>query len=159
MSITSFEKLLNLLIDNNIRFILIGGLAGIYHGSSRLTQDIDVIYDRSDDNIRLIEKALKPINPYLRDAPIGLPFEFDYNTIRSGLNFTLSTDLGSLDLMGEVVGGGTYDLLISSSERVEFGTKYFMCVNLIKLIELKRAAGRAKDLESIAELELILEKS
>lgn len=130
MSITNFEKLLNLLIDNRIRFILIGGLAGIYHGSSRLTQDIDVVYDRADDNITLIEQTLKSINPYLREAPAGLPFEFDFTTIKSGLNFTLTTDLCSLDLMGEIVGGGNYHSLIPHCEKVEFGNRFFMCINL-----------------------------
>ena len=44
--------------------------------------------------------------PYLRGAPPGLPFRWDDRTLKAGLNFTLTTTLGDLDLLGEVAGGG-----------------------------------------------------
>jgi hypothetical protein len=60
--------------------------------------------------------------------------------------------------MGEAVGGGTYDALVSSCEtRAVFGLDVRF-VDLPTLIRLKRAAGRPKDLERIAELEAILEE-
>jgi predicted nucleotidyltransferase len=77
-------------------------------------------------------------------------------TLRNGLNFTLTTSLGDLDLLGEVVGGGNYGALLAHTFDVEaFGVK-FKCVDLPTLIKLKRAAGRPKDLESLAELEVLL---
>jgi hypothetical protein len=55
--------------------------------------------------------ALAPFAPYPRDAPPNLPFQWDATTLQYGLNFTLSTDAGPIDLLGEVVGGGVYDAL------------------------------------------------
>ena len=78
--------------------------------------------------------------------------------MRDGLNFTLTTNLGDLDLLGQVVGGGGYrDLLPHSIDIEAFGVK-FKCVDLPTLIKLKRAAGRPKDLESLAELLALLDE-
>jgi predicted nucleotidyltransferase len=154
----AFRDLLPLLIRNHVRFIVIGGGAAIAHGSARATYDVDVVYARDPENIRHLAAALQPHQPYLRGAPRGLPFRWNEQTIRAGLNFTLTTDLGDLDLLGEVTGGGTYDQLLPASEELDaFGVRCRF-VTLDKLIQLKRAAGRPKDLEAIAELQALLEE-
>jgi len=155
---TQFDKLLPLLVQGGVDFILIGGVAGNVLGSARLTFDVDIVYDRSKANLEKISKRLKPISPYLRGAPPGLPFKLDVPTLRNGLNFTLTTKLGDLDLLGEVVGGGDYKKLLPHTFVVEAFSVKFRCVDLPTLINLKRAAGRPKDLESIAELQALLEE-
>jgi hypothetical protein len=84
-----------------------------------------------------------------------LPFRWDPETIRRGLNFTLSTNLGPLDVLGEVTGGGTYEQLILHADQTEMAGGSCLVVNLDTLIQIKKAAGRPKDLEAIAELERI----
>ena len=110
------------------------------------------------NNFKRLARTLNRFSPYLRGAPPGLPFTWDERTIRNGLNFTLTTRLGDLDLLGEVTGGGGYrDLRPRSFDVEAFGVK-FKCVDLPTLIKLKRAAGRPKDLEALAELETLLEE-
>jgi predicted nucleotidyltransferase len=155
---TDFAALLRLLLDPGVEFILVGGIAANVHGSARATYDIDVVYRRSADNLERLVRALNPVNPYLRGAPPGLPFVFDIETIRRGLNFTLTTTLGDVDLLGEVAGGGSYEALAPLSERIELFGRSCQCVTLPTLIRLKRAAGRPKDLEAIAELEALREE-
>ncbi len=75
-----------------------------------------------------------------------------------GLNFTLTTSLGDLDLIGEITGGGGYEALKSSTDLVELEGYTCRVVSLRKLIDLKRAAGRAKDREALAELEALIEE-
>ena len=75
--------------------------------------------------------------------------------MRRGLNFTLRTTLGELDLLGEVTGGGAYPSLLAHSRELDMFGVRCRCLDLDKLIEVKRAAGRPKDLEAIAELEVI----
>jgi len=104
--VTDFNALLRLLAENDVEFIIVGGAAATAHGSARLTLDLDVVYRRSTENITRIVDALKAIKPYLRGAPPGLPFDWSVPTIQKGLNFTLVTTLGALDLLGEIVGGG-----------------------------------------------------
>ena len=83
-------------------FIIVGGVAAILHGLGFTTYDLDVVYSRDRENIRRIVQALGPYQPYLRGAPPGLPFHLDELTLRNGLNFTLVTSFGDLDLLGEV---------------------------------------------------------
>lgn len=133
-----------------------GGLAGIVHGAARVTYDVDVVYDRSRENLRKLVRCLAPLKPYLRGVPPGLPFSWDEETLRNALNFTLTTALGDLDLFGETAGGWTYNSLLPYSLEAEgFGVR-FRCVDLPMLIRLKRAAARRKDIEAIAELEALL---
>lgn len=153
-----FAQLLTLLNQFAVEYIFIGGVAGAVHGSTRLTNVLDVVYHRSDDNIKRLTAALQPLSPYLRGAPPGLPFRFDEETVKRDLNFTLETSLGNIDLSGEVAGGGSYDALLAFTLNVEaFGVRC-LCLNLEKLIDTKRAAGRPKDFEAIAELEALREE-
>lgn len=155
---SDFARLIRRLVDAQVDFILIGGLAANAHGSARVTTDVDVSYRRAAPNLARLVKALKPVKPYLRGAPPGLPFEWSVATLRAGLNLTLMTADGAVDLLGEIVGGGTYeDLLPHSSTHTAFGRE-IRILDLPWLIRVKRAAGRPKDLETIAELEALLEE-
>jgi hypothetical protein len=127
-------------------------VAAIAHGTARATYDIDFSYSRRPDNIQRLVDCLAPYQPYLRGVPLGLPFKFDARTVQQGLNFTLTTTLGDLDLLGEVTGGGSYEDLLPHTEAIDVLGVSVLCVTLEKLIQLKRAAGRPKDLEAIAEL-------
>ena len=153
-----FEAVADVLCAAEVKFIIIGGWAAVLLGSARSTLDVDVVYARDRENVRRLATALKPYAPYLRGAPPGLPFAFDEKTIRNGLNFTLTTSLGDLDLLGEVAGGGTYEQLLSFTTEIAAFGHTCRCVTLERLIQLKRAAGRPKDLEAIAELQAILEE-
>jgi predicted nucleotidyltransferase len=156
--IASLEDVLRVMHEHHVRCIVIGGWAAILHGSARSTSDVDLVYDRNVENLKCLVAALGSQQPYLRGAPSGLPFHWDERTIEGGLNFALTTSLGDLDLLGEVAGGGRYEQLLPFTQEVSvFG---FPCrvVSLEGLIKLKRAAGRPKDLEAIAELQTLLEE-
>lgn len=156
---TDLGGLLAALVDAGVEFIVVGGAAATAHGASRLTQDIDVVYSREPDNLERLAAALAPHAAYLRGAPAGLPFTLDAGTLRNGANFTLVTDLGDIDLLAEITGGGGYRDLLSSTVVLRAFGRDVRCLGLRKLIEVKRAAGRPKDFEAIAELEIILEDS
>ena len=155
---TDFEGLLRALGAGGVQFILVGGLAARAHGSARSTQHIDVVYERSEANLERLRAALAGHEPYLRGAPPGLPFRWDVKTLRSGLNFTLTTKLGAIDLLGEIAGGGSYESLLPFTINLELFGVECKCLELEKLIETKRAAGRPRDFEAIAELEALREE-
>jgi predicted nucleotidyltransferase len=150
-----FARLLRLLTAHNVDFIIIGGIAAVIHGSARATYDLDVVYSREAANVERIVEALADVSPYLRGAPSGLPFRLDARTIAAGLNFTLTTTAGDIDLLGEVAGAGSYIELLPSTIEVDLFGVSCRCVNLSQLIVLKRAAGRPRDLEVIAELQAL----
>jgi hypothetical protein len=89
------------LVKAKVDFILIGGMAAILHGSARVTFDVDLVYSRTHENTERLAAALAPHLPYLREAPPGLAFVWDVKTIRSGLNFAITTSLGDIDLLAK----------------------------------------------------------
>ena len=83
----------------------------------------------------------------------------DHKTLANGLNFTLVTMLGDLDLLGEITGGGGYDDLLPHTIQLTLFGKTCLCLDLERLIFVKRAAGRPKDFEAISELQTLLEEA
>ena len=151
-----FSGVVGLLTGAGVEAIVIGGLAAQAHGSARITQDSDFLYRRTKENIVRLTAALAPHDPYLRGAPAGLPFRFDAPTVERGLNFTLVTKLGDIDLLGEVSGVGGYDDVLPHAITLPVFGRQTLVIDLPWLIRSKRAAGRPKDLEAIAELEALL---
>jgi hypothetical protein len=150
-----FRALLEALTAADVRFVVIGGVALVLRGSVRLTVDLDICYARDAVNLTRLADALGPHHPTLRGAPPDLPFIWDADTVRSGLNFTLRTDLGDLDVLGEVIGLGGYDAVARFSTPQSIGDLSVRVLTLEGLERAKRAAGRAKDLidlEEIAEI-------
>lgn len=156
---TDYRALLEALAAGRAEFVIVGGFAAAVHGSSRFTADLDVVYRRTPDNLDRLAAALAPHQPYPRGAPPGLPFQWDVRFLQAGLNFPLETSLGEIDLLGEVAGGGTYESLRADSQVIQLSGFDFSVVTLRRLIALKRAAGRPRDYESVAELEALEEEA
>ena len=103
-------------------------------------------------NLTALAAALAPLHATLRGAPAGLPFVLDAPTLRSGLNFTLSTDIGDVDLLGELTGVGGYAELARDATPMELYGHRVAVMSLDALERAKRAAGRLKDLADLAEI-------
>ena len=151
------ESLLKELHRLEVEFIIIGGMAAVAHGSAYLTLDLDLCYSRKKENLQKLAEALTSFHPRLRGAPPDLPFCLDAAALRSGLNFTLTTNVGDLDILGEVSGLGGYSEALSFSEEVELYGMRCRVLTLEGLIKTKKAAGRVKDLMLLPELEALLE--
>ncbi len=146
------EKAITSLAANNVDYIIVGGVAISLHSSGYITQDLDLCYSRSKENIHRLVTALSPFDPMPRNWPEGLPFIFDESTLRNGTNFTFDTSIGAIDLLGEVKGIGDYtDALTNCVEFTVYGTR-IKAFNLEALIDSKTAAGRPKDHLVLPEL-------
>jgi len=156
---TDFGSVLEALSNGGVRYVLIGGLAAAARGSTRSTIDVDVVYDRAPDNLSALAAALAPYRPYLRDAPPGLPFVWDATTLRHGFNFTLTTTLGDLDLLAEVPPSLDFAALVLQSTPVALMGQTVRIASVDALVTMKRAAGRPKDLDALAELMAIQARS
>jgi predicted nucleotidyltransferase len=155
--ITIIEESLKLLGQHNVECVIIGGVAATLHGATILTNDLDVCYARSAGNLEKLATMLQSVDARLRNAPPEIPFLLDADTLRRGLNFTFSTDVGSLDLFGEVRGVGLYEDVVSGAIKYELFGYSFPVIDIEKLILAKRTAGRPKDMITLPELEAIRE--
>jgi hypothetical protein len=154
-----FERAVQALCDASVEFVVIGGLSATFHGSARVSYDLDICYSRASANLRRLTEALAPFHPRPRGFPAGLPFVWDEGTLRNGTVFTLQTDIGEIDLLAEVTGLGAFDEVKLHSITVEAFERQVPTLDLTGLIQAKRAAGREKDLSALPELESLLEAS
>lgn len=139
------RELLEPLARNGVDFVLIGGMAGIAHGSSYPSYDLDVAYARDRANIERLVAALGEIGVRLRGAPADLPFILDAQTIGNGANFTFETPFGDFDVLGDVPGIKSYEELKQSAEKKELWGVQVRVASIDHLIAMKRAANRTKD--------------
>lgn len=145
-----FERALVTLANAQVRFVIAGGLAVTIHGSAYVTFDLDFCYARDAENLVHLASVLQPFNPRLRGAPAESPFRFDEETLTRGLNFTLSTELGDLDLLGEVTSIGNYADVLAASEPVELFARTFNVLTLDALIASKESCRSSQRLPGIA---------
>ena len=139
------DRLLEPLIAHGVDFVLIGGQAGISHGSSYPSYDLDILYARGRDNVERLVAALGEIGVRLRGAPADLPFILDAKTIENGANFTFITPHGDFDILADAAGMPSYEEVKSAAvDREAFG-HVVKVASIDHLIAMKRAAGRTKD--------------
>lgn len=146
------KKAITSLVENQVEFVIVGGVAITLHSSAYITQDLDFCYSRSRDNIRRLVSALTPFNPMPRKWPEGLAFFFDETTIRNGTNFTFDTTIGEIDLLGEIKGLGDYANAVERSLTYSIYGAEVMALDLDALIDSKTAADRPKDHLVLPEL-------
>jgi predicted nucleotidyltransferase len=140
-----------------IRFIIVGGVAATVHGSRRVTDDLDILFDTGLDNLERLSAVLAHWHAYPRGVEPGLPFIMDAQTLRGAEVLTLATDRGLLDLMAVVRGVGTYAKALPATVAVDLPSGRVRVLSLAQLIAAKRAANRPKDREHLIELEALRE--
>ena len=149
------ELLVTALCDAEVSFIVIGGMAAVAQGSSYVTADLGIFYQRQPRNYRKIATALRPLQARLRGVDPSLPCALDEVTLRSGMNFTLTTDAGDLDLLGGIAGFANYDEVKAQSEEIELFRHRISTLTLDGLIYSKEATGKPKDLRLLPELKAL----
>lgn len=139
------QPLLRVLVRHGVDFVVVGGIAGILHGSAYPTYDLDVAYSREPANLHHLAAALAEIGVTLRGAPADLPFQVDAQTLANGANFTFDTEFGSFDVLADLAGIKSYESLRKNSRYERIGELEFRVASLDDLIAMKRAANRVKD--------------
>ena len=143
------KKAITTLASHEVDFVVIGGVALGLHSAAYVTYDIDVCFARTRENLKKIADALRPFNPRLRGFPAELPFVWDASTLSNGTVFTLDTNLGDFDLLGEVGGIGTYDDVLALSDSWDVFGYQVRVLSIDGLIKAKEMAGREKDVPGL----------
>lgn len=146
------KEAITALVDNDVEFVLIGGVAITLHSSAYVTEDLDFCYSRTNSNLVKLAAALKEFKPRARGLPVELPFIFDESTLRNGTNFTFSTTIGDIDLLAEVAGVGDYPVAKERSVDFTIYERVVQVLDLDALIASKQAANRSKDQLVLPEL-------
>ncbi len=152
------EAVIRLLGRHEVKYVLIGGLAAITHGAPLVTQDIDVCYSLDARNLERLAAALGEAHATLRGVDTPLPFKPDARTLARGDSFTLTTDIGWLDILATPTGTTGYEDLARTAETYDLFGYRVLVASVDDLIRMKRAAGRPKDLLAVEELGALREE-
>jgi len=153
------ETLLDLLEHGGVRFIVIGGFALNLYGSPRATGDLDICYERSDENIERLATVLTRAEAKLVNAPPDLDLPIDARRLSMGLNFTFLTVFGRFDCLGEADGVGGYEELARTAVQMEIFGAQVPVASIESLQRMKIAAGRPKDLIDLGYIQAIEDPS
>jgi len=150
-------QILQVLDKHKVRFVVIGGIAATFQGSTTITRDFDICYSRERANMERLTSALRELNARLRGVDVDVPFQLDATSLRNGLNFTFKTKHGDFDCLGDPGGGFDYELLKRNADQMDVGGWKVMVASLDDLIAMKRAAGRNKDRIEVENLSALRE--
>lgn len=146
------EQVIRLLGGHRVRYVLIGGMAGIIHGAPFVTEDVDICHARDPANLEALAAALRAVHAELRGAEPGLPFRLDATTLGRGDAFTFVSDIGAIDIMAMPQGTSGFEDLVRTAEVFRLFDHDVAVAAIDDLVRMKRAAGRPKDLLAMEEL-------
>lgn len=148
MTIPAFDPLAALknLIHFGVEFVVIGGFASRILGSPLNTNDLDICYSRTPDNLERLAVALTDMGARLRGAPDDVPFQLDAATLKAGDHFTFITKFGAFDILGTPAGSEGFNGLARSAEKTNLDGLEVLVASIDDLITMKLAAGRSQDL-------------
>lgn len=150
--------LLKRLHEHGVQFVVVGGLAGVLHGSRMVTEDVDVCAPLTPENIPRIVASLCAVHPTFRMRPDHLALPDDPDKLAGFKNLYLATDLGPIDFLSEITGLGAYAQVSRRCITVDLEGMQCQVLDLDALIQAKRALGRPRDLQAAAELEVIRDR-
>ena len=116
---SELNGLLQRLSDVGVEFVVVGGVAAVLHGSSMVTRDLDVCATLSSENLQKLRDVLRDLNPVHRIASERQSFLENPEPGVSVRNLYLQTDLGALDLLGEITGVGDLQQILASAIEVD----------------------------------------
>ena len=154
MTRDAFDPVLALqtLDRHGVRFVVIGGVGARLQGSPTVTNDTDICYERSPENLERLAGALQELGANLRGVDEEVPFLPDAKTLAAGDHFTFRTEAGDFDILGTPAGVDGFDELAGRAEPFDIDGINVLVASIDDLIRMKRAAGRAKDLIEVEVL-------
>jgi hypothetical protein len=154
----TLKDLLCLLADSGIPFVVVGGYAARMHGTSLITEDIDVCALLSPENIGRLRELLAPFHPVHRMTVKKLPFGQYPEDISKINNMYIKTDLGQIDFLGSIGGVGEFERVSKGAVEVTVFGRKCKVISIDDLIAAKKFTHRPHDIETVKQLEWIKKK-
>lgn len=141
------ECLFGVLDAHDVDYVLVGGLAGVLHGSTAMTNDADIVPAGDRDNLERLAAALRDLDARLRspDTPEGVPFDPHPELLASMATLNTTTRCGDLDATFAPSGLTGYDDLAEGSVEFDIAGFRVRVASLADIISSKEAADRPKD--------------
>jgi hypothetical protein len=128
-----------------IDLIVVGGMAAVMLGAPVVTQDLDIVHRRTDENVDRLMAWLREHGAYHRFDLASRKLPPARDLLMGGGHVNLQTDLGPLDVLCELGPGEGYEELLGDTVGLSDGTVDVRVLGLARLIVVKARAGRPKD--------------
>lgn len=151
-------SILATLLAHRVRFVLIGGLAAVAHGSPFPTEDVDITPEITRSNLERLSLALDDLEARIRTEAVdeGLPFSHDADSLAALATCNLTTRYGDLAIALTPSGtAGFGDLITDAQDTAAFGLTVSIA-SLADVVRSKQAANRPKDQRVLPALREIL---
>ncbi len=152
------SAILREMVDGEVEFILVGGMAAVIHGAPVTTLDVDIVHSRTEENISRLLAVLAKLDASYRGQPKGRVLRPEASALSGKGHNNLATVHGPLDLLCELDEGVGYDELLPDSERFDDGEIGIRVISLARLVEIKTATMRPRDRVMLPILLALLEK-
>ena len=152
---SDFFNLLERLVNAGVDFVIIGGFAGVVHGCTNVTQDIDICCDFKPATLLALQKAISDLHPVHRMTPGRKKLRLTEEACGQFKNLYLDTDIGQLDCLSFIDGLGDYSEVRRESELIEVEKMKMRVLCLDALIKTKKCMNRLRDKEAVLQLEAI----
>ncbi|HST68283.1 MAG TPA: hypothetical protein VLI94_01335 [Solirubrobacterales bacterium] len=151
------QEILRQLVDGEVEFLLIGGVAVGYHGHVRATKDVDVVPDPDPENLKRLTEVLRQLEAQVEGADDfdegEIPDPLAPSALELGGNWVLSTRLGRLDVMQWIGDAPLWSQLAPDAIEDEIAGLPIKIVSFEDLVKLKELAGRPEDLADLQKLQ------
>lgn len=155
---TQLNRLIDRLCDADIDFVIVGGYAGMLHGSTLVTRDLDICVVLTQENVAKLREVLRDLNPTHRQTPQRLSFLDNPGEDVQVNNLYLETSLGPVDILSSIKGVGGYARVRESSAEIQLFGRRCRVISIEDLIRAKESLARPKDLLAAEELRAILQQ-
>jgi hypothetical protein len=152
------SQILERLNQAGVEYVLVDGMAAVFHGVPLVTRDIDVCLPFTEQNLLRLETALADLHPVHRQTPQRLAFSVAEDFPRGLKNIYLRTDWGVLDCLGEIKGVGSFEATLRRSVVIELPIGNCHVLDLDALIDAKSALDRPQDKLALVHLNRIRQR-
>jgi predicted nucleotidyltransferase len=147
------RELLRRLVEAEIRFILVGGLAVNAWGYMRATQDVDVVPDPDPENLAKLDELLRGLGGKVDVGGQLLDSNSITTFLRTGDRTFVRTELGQIDILQGLPQVPRYEDLEKQAKEIDIDGLEVQVCSLEHLLEMKRASSRPRDHDDIQALE------
>jgi hypothetical protein len=148
---SDFLGLLRVLAEHEVELIVVGGVAAVLAGAPISTFDLDVVHQRSPENLDRLVAALRALHARYRD-PAGRHIEPDADKLSGPGQHLLLTDRGPLDVLGTIGAGRGYEELVERCHEYEVEGFRVKVLDLAAVIRSKEETNREKDRAALPAL-------
>jgi predicted nucleotidyltransferase len=151
-------RILGSLAAHEVRFVVIGGIAGRLLGSPTVTNDLDICHAADTGNLERLSAALTELKARLRGVDDAVPWAPTAEMLAAADSFTLTTAAGNLDVLARPAGVSGYNQLAATATAMDVAGLAVLVADIEDLIRMKRAAGRPKDLIEVEVLGALIDE-